>query len=684
MTPAGALARAQLGAILRSQPSELHPRGSTVARASGADPGMAGAARELERAAPGLTIMLQLRARLFDEAVRAACRRGIRQIIAIAGGFDDRRLQSARRRCVRVLDVDHPDVLTRKSSSAEGIERIPVEDLATEIMPALRRAVRMDGLRTLLLVQNASFWDTHGGCYALLQRLEAEAAPRSEMLFNVFDDGKSQVADATRVGVMPTAAAGVAPVSLAALLEHAQRLRLDVRAAFDSHHLQRMYVGFEDLLIREWYLWITNSRVPSRAPGGRSGLESLTARRTVRSRSACRVSCADRPELREDILIRWTPPTAGALARPITPLRAVAVHLGAIGTTTAFSLDGRRTLGEIARELATIVGRDVTAEVGRTVAALRVAGLLRETAAASPPPLERRAVHTAARVHPSGGGTVGVSALATVGIAALQGAERGSAMRLSRSLAELAENRAVRHLRASLAHVGGTRPWTLLGEGPLHVLVSARDACGLGRRILAAAGELLARIARLLAVTRELTVVVDVTPERPGMPLTCAEVAHPYTVVRIPRPNYSHEVVAHELTHVLATARSRWLSEGLAVWVQRAVAPGACFPDDVPTDPAHARDALARGVLARELQAARGLASGTAPTIMRDPRAAYRQAASFVRFFVEAFGLRRFLDFFAACAPTRSLDDLRGECRRNGCASLDDLERRWRRAELAA
>jgi hypothetical protein len=578
-------------------------------------------------------------------------------------------LRWARRHSLRVVDVDHPDVLTRKAASAEGIERVPAAGIAA----ALWRAVKIDRSRTLVLVQNASFWDTEGGCRELLQRVAADAAPRSEVLFNVFDDGAS----ATGMGAIAVPAAGASSASLAALLRYAQRLHLDVRAVFDSHHLQRLYVGFEDLLIREWYLWIATSRVRSRARHG-GGVAALTGRRALRGRVASLVSWAERPALREDVVIRWTPPADGSLARPITPLRAVAVRLGAIGATTAFSLDGASTVREIARRLATISGRNVMAEVRRTVVALRVAGLLRATGGESPVPRERRAARS------TGGGTVDVSALATVGVAALRGADRGAALRLSRGVAVLTENRAVRHLRASLAHVGGRRPWRLLGEGPVHVLVPAHDACGLGRETLAAARALLVRIARLLAVRPTVTVVIDVTPERPGIPLTCTEVAHPYTLVRVPRPNYSRAVVAHELTHVLATTRSRWLSEGLAVWVQREIAPGTCFPDDVPADPARARDASPSGVLARELEAPPGFAVAHASAITRDPRAAYREAASFVGFFVAAFGRRRFLDFFAACGSTRAAEDVRGACRRNGCASVDDLERRWRRAELAA
>ncbi len=207
-----ALFRAHLGAALRALPSELD---DAPPRREGIAADALAVARELEVASPGLALMMQLRARLFDEAALEAGRRGFDALVAVGCGFDDRRLRRLARGRLRVVAIEHPAVLARRPCGrrSPAFARMPVEDLATAPCAALERqcGVRPGEHRTFVLLQGLSMW---GGAAALAHWLDdfaAHAAPGSEMLLNVLD--ASTVAEAPSAAGAAGAAGGAFPAS---------------------------------------------------------------------------------------------------------------------------------------------------------------------------------------------------------------------------------------------------------------------------------------------------------------------------------------------------------------------------------------------------------------------------------------------------------------------------------------
>jgi hypothetical protein len=196
------------------------------------------------------------------------------------------------------------------------------------------------------------------------------------------------------------------------------------------------------------------------------------------------------------------------------------------------------------------------------------------------------------------------------------------------------------------------------------------------------ARRLLAGLAALLECRRLPTVVVDLSSARAGRPLTHVAAADPYTLVWIPAPAYSTAVLAHELTHALADTPSRWLAEGLAVWAQRRIAPGRCFPDDAALAPSRAAVAPADLPLATLLGDPAAAPPSLRAVLERPSRRAYRQAADFVDFFVQRFGLGALRRLFRAGVRSPHDDAVARVCRSVGSASVADLEQKWRRARV--
>src|SRR5437879_3625319 len=107
MNATAAVFRARLGAALRALPSELGYGDGVISRrhrdVSAGDARQSDQARDargrarrdirrvasgLELASPGLALMMQLRARLFHEALRAAAARSFCAAVIVGGAFD--------------------------------------------------------------------------------------------------------------------------------------------------------------------------------------------------------------------------------------------------------------------------------------------------------------------------------------------------------------------------------------------------------------------------------------------------------------------------------------------------------------------------------------------------------------------------------------------------------------------
>lgn len=557
----------------------------SIARADATAPGADDAeaarmARELEQAAPGISLMLQLRARLFDDALADARRRGFSCVVATGCGFDERRLETCAAAGLRVWHVERPAVLAAlRARGRTSVHPLATDDPGTALWWGPGRdelALAREG--TFFLVQNGSFWPAADGMTRWLRAFSVAAATGSEALLNVFVAGD--------------ASAGVAgePTDRDAEREDLKKLGLRVVGVFDSRDLQRRYLGFDDMLVRERYLWVAAERS------------------AVTTRSDCTGPNGS--------LDGVAGPTGRQAAAGPWHLRSCTGSQNGVRRTTAL--------------------RGVPARCGPDAAA---------TAAA---------------------------------IAALRGADARQRRQAAAALRCHRPNRAARHLEAMLFRAGDSWDVVLVGQEPLYIAARRADAARRAPALAAQARLLLRAIAHLLRVGPIPRVMIDVTSDSAATPVVLTGADAPYTLVRVPRSRCERPVLAHELAHVLAMARSRWLSEGLAVWVQRRIAPGPCFPDD-----GEATDDETPGIvvpLESRLRPCASVASLTRGRVRHD----YREAAEFVDFFVRRFTLQRFLTFFRACTAMAASDELLAECRAIGCASPNALERCWRTAMAVA
>jgi hypothetical protein len=653
MNATAAVFRARLGAALRALPSDLrrdgggiHGRDRGVSKTDAgrkARGGIRSVAAALELASPGLALMMQLRARLFHDALRAAATRGFRRAVVIGAAFDRTRMRHLRRARLPVVIVDHPAVLAGAAPrrDASGIVRLALTDFADVAWDELRAQARVshDG-PTLFLVEGVSMWGDAATLRGWL-RAVAGAAPASEVLLNVLEsaivDRAHQVtnADAQRF-------AGAAPafgVGRALLLNEIIAAGLTPLRVFDSGEVQTAYLGIDDLLVRESYAW-------ARVDAGRvDDTGALTVRDLIGAAPSRTPSARPLlPRLRSGVqLHEWH---AGVrVVLPVTALRGCTRSFARRDSAVIRRFDGTRTVADLAAVVAHNGAADGDERLSRVVESLAAFGFLDDAA------------------EPSSLGAASERAFT-----AFIGADRTVARDAARSLVPFAANPAAAHLHARLRHVG-----RLLVErdGSISVLAARTTASDAEARTVArtAAGFLRA-IARLIGVRFAGRVLIDVASSRPGVPVTMIAAAEPHTLVHIPWPSYSPSLLSHELTHVLAMCASPWLSEGLAVWVQRLIAPGPCFPDDVSAQDigAPSDHPLEHRLLGDERLAHDG-GDGA--------RRAYREAAAFVEWLVRRSGAVAFTRFFAAFGVHGDLD-VDAACVAAGVPSLAALEREWR------
>jgi len=662
MTEGAALLRARLGAALRSLPSELgRGRSGRQRRARRAATDVVDLAMQLERSSPGLALMMQLRARVFEEAAGAARARGFDQVVTVGWGFERDRVRVRGGR-PWLIAVEHPAVL---GADADGAHRrlrgtdAPATDFARGAWTALAaHACRRPDRKTLFLVEGLSLWGSASALSYWLRRIAESAAPGSEVLMNLLEeDAAARARDAADALVEPDARIrsvirfGVDRVRLAAEIGARGLALLRI---FDSGEIQSMYLGVEDLLVREVYGW---ARVPNgRSPTGteeptRPAVRGVPLRELVDAAADCRAAVSDsvRPRLLPGVAVRDDGASAISLVLPVTALRGCRIPMCRRELATVSLFDGTCTLAEAVATLAKHGVSDADRMVPRVAATLAAHGFVE---------------------HRSSGNSH-LTVLREMAFVALRQRDVSLACRAGRLLASTADNPAVAHLRAVLRTAGAA---VFERDAEVAMIGAPTTSRPEGRAIVQTARTSLRAIARMLGVHFDRHVLVDVSSARTAIPVTIVADADPYTLVHIPLPSYSPSMLCHELTHVLAISGSTWLSEGLAVWMQRLIAPGPCFPDDAP---AEERVSAPDRPLAEQILRTSSL-HAFARSDVGLARATYREAAAFVGWLIQRCGIVGFTRFFAAF-PWHRGADLTPACRAIGVGSLADLEAEWRR-----
>jgi hypothetical protein len=639
MTEGAAIFRAQLGAALRALPSELQDPEQVWDDVNGfvsEDTRMLAA--QLDQNSPGLALMMQLRRRFFERTAGAAYQRGFDAVVTVGWGFVCLPIEGDDGDGIRtrLFVVDHPAVLHMAAEHGRrprGAIAVPTPDLERDAWTALADHVRYRPRRRMLfLVDGLSLWGTAESLSSWLRAFACSAAPGSEMLLNLLD----------RVGA-----------------DHVRRLAgeanahgVEILGVFDSHTLQRIYLGVEDLLVREIYAWVS-------VPDGTSPHVRLPLDEMVAPTRVVAWPGAYRPHLRRRVELFDDGRATLALRLRVTPLRACGIALTRGELATASLFDGTRAIAEVETTIARagVVQRDHS--VSELLGLLRAHGLLRADPAAD-----------GDDAHESH-----LSALWTVASNALQRNDSALARQVSTLLAPSRGNVAVSHLCTLLRRA---RSIVFVADGKVAVVAAPDMSREEARAVAFTVGKMLRAIGRVLNAQFDDHVVVDLSSTRPGVPVTMVADAEPYTVVRIPAPSYSQSTLCHELTHAVAMCGSMWLSEGLAVWMQRLIASGPCFPDDVP-DGAAGRDDVDDGSLEeRLLGGARAHdREGSCPVRDRD---SYRRAAAFVDWLVRRCGVAGFARFFAAWRSVDPGRDADAACRAIAVVSLDALEAEWRRS----
>ncbi len=661
MNTTAALFRARLGAALRALPSDLRDDAAvsgrrcdiSVANARRNDQARGDAPRDvrrvavgLELASPGLALMMQLRARLFHDALRATVPRGFCAAVVVGGAADRGRMRRLRRLRLPVVVVDHPAVLAQSAfrRDADGRLRVLATELGDAAWEALQGETRVADA-TFFLIEGLSMWGDAAALRSWLRGVAA-AAPGSEILLNVLESATlDRARQVTDVGAQRLTAAGPAfGISRARLVNEIVAAGLVPLRIFDSGEAQTTYLGIDDLLVRETYAW-------ARIGGG--ALATADGPRAVRdligptpSRVAHGRPCVGR--LRGDVQLQDRGGAGIRTILPVTALRSCTRTFPRRDRAALQRLDAIKTHADVAALFMRHADGNAETRQRCAVDVMATAGFLDDADDPS-----------------------SLSAVTERALAAIAGCDPALARDAARALVPFADNPAAAHLQARLR---GRGPLLLARDGAVTVLAArATTTDGEARTIAHTAAGFLRATARLIRVRFSGRVLIDVASARPGVPVTMVAAAEPHTLVHIPRPTYSPAVLSHELTHVLAMCASRWLSEGLAVWAQRLIAPGACFPDDVDTDvrgqgPVGCERPLDQLLLAD----ARLVRDGS-----DDERRAYREAAAFVEWLVRRSGIAAFAAFFAAFGIHGDID-IEAACVAARVPSLAALEREWR------
>ena len=159
----------------------------------------------------------------------------------------------------------------------------------------------------------------------------------------------------------------------------------------------------------------------------------------------------------------------------------------------------------------------------------------------------------------------------------------------------------------------------------------------------------LSRICRFLGCEPRGMIAVEVDPRHFPVPVTRLCRSSPGCRIQIDPFSARGFAMVHELTHAVRFNRSRFLAEGLAVFMQYRLSENVLWP--FPALPESLR------TYAACLHPLQTLLSNTAALRLFDPqgvfglpnRLAYAQAGSFVDFLVATRGLKRFQALYRAC-----------------------------------
>ncbi|HVU02515.1 MAG TPA: SAM-dependent methyltransferase [Polyangiaceae bacterium] len=131
-----------------------------------------------------------VRTRFYDETIEAALARGLRQLVLVAAGMDARAFRLDFPSGTRVFELDQPAVLSYKAErlgdAKPRTERVAVPVDLREDWPAALRAAGFDaGRPTFWLVEGLTPYLPEADVKGVLARIDALAAPGSEVLFDV-------------------------------------------------------------------------------------------------------------------------------------------------------------------------------------------------------------------------------------------------------------------------------------------------------------------------------------------------------------------------------------------------------------------------------------------------------------------------------------------------------------------
>ena len=210
--------------------------------------------------APGSYGFTIARTRHFDEAVLAACRSGVQQVVLLGAGYDSRafRFKDALAG-VTIFEVDHPGTQTRKQRILRtsfgklpaNLHYVPVDFTRDSLAAALSQCGFARNRRTLFLWEGVSYYLPESAVRSVLDFV-AGCAPGSSIMFDYairsFVDGDAstfggrQVADwLKRIG--EPFLFGLDPAETSTFLA-ARKMR--VLSDLGPEELERRYLGMKD------------------------------------------------------------------------------------------------------------------------------------------------------------------------------------------------------------------------------------------------------------------------------------------------------------------------------------------------------------------------------------------------------------------------------------------------------
>jgi methyltransferase (TIGR00027 family) len=213
-----------------------------------------------DAAAPGSYCFTIARTRHFDEALLAACRSGVEQIVLLGAGYDSRAFRfSDALAGVAVFEVDHPGTQARKQRILQAslgklpanIHYAPVDFTRDSLEAALARNGFERNRRALFLWEGVSYYLPERAVQGVLDFV-AGCAPGSSIMFDYairsFVDGDTSTYGGKQVAAWLEKIGepflfGLDPAETSAFLA-ARKLR--VLSDLGPEDLEKRYLGMKD------------------------------------------------------------------------------------------------------------------------------------------------------------------------------------------------------------------------------------------------------------------------------------------------------------------------------------------------------------------------------------------------------------------------------------------------------